>query len=163
MKKLLVLCSLIFAASNLSAQFYEGPIHLSRFMGENVFITEYGRRMPVGEVKEIMRGNIPAFEEIRAAQTNYAFSLVFACVGGGMIGWSVVDLMMGENTSAAAAILAGGCASVGIGIVFLSSYNKRSRRAVEIYNQGLPAPQPVDWIELSLVPVPGGAGLVLRF
>lgn len=119
-----------FVFFNMSAQ----QLDFKRSFGEIKFY-QNEERISLDEALKIVDSNKEALEELERAKTNRFYSLVFATVGGAFIGFPIGMSLAGEDMNWTLAGIGAGL--VGISIPFFTSYNKRAKNAVEIYNRGL--------------------------
>ena len=107
------------------------------------------------------RDNEAACRKMKAARTNYALACVCAAIGGGFICVTIRDGITGEEFRPGP--LVAGALVTGSGILLLSRYNKRSKRAVDLYNEHVYNTHRPGAISLSLASTRDGYGLVLTF
>jgi len=95
------------------------------------FISD-GKVLKPREVSVILESNPEAYQEFKKARTNLAVANVFGFIGGAMIGWPLGAAAGGGDPQ-------WGVAGAGAGVILLSipfssSYSKRAKRAIDLYN-----------------------------
>ncbi|WP_114752561.1 hypothetical protein [Pleomorphovibrio marinus] len=119
-----------------------------------------GQRLQPRNMLEIMKDHPKAYEEMRAAKSNYDVAQVLGGIGGFMIGWPVGTAIAGGDPNW---LLAGIGAGVIIGsIPMLTAYSKRSRAAVDMYNEGIRG-HSMHPVQIQFGGTSAGLGLMVTF
>lgn len=125
------------------------------------FIKE-GTTYQMGDLKNLVATNNEAFKYADNADFLNAYASVLGGIGGGLIGWPLGAALAGGEPMWGLAIAGVGTLSVGLVLDFFAK--KNARRAVEVYNNGLKAPESTSLKpELGIGLTGNGVGLTLRF
>ncbi len=130
--KLLLNAVLILSTSGIYAQQMElvkKPLDAPEFYQND-------NKYNMGELIKIMRFNNEAVYYMKKARTNYTFSQIFAFTGAGLVGYPIGTSLGGGDPQWVIAIAGAGI--MALSIPFLTATNKHSKKAVELYNAGLP-------------------------
>jgi hypothetical protein len=157
MKKILLLILLL--GSTLPSYSQNGDIQMQKSFWGTKFISD-GKVLKPREVLVLLESNPEAYQEFKKAKTNLAVANVFGFIGGAMIGWPLGAAAGGGDVQWG--VVGAGAGVVLLAIPFNSSYNKRAKRAIDLYNN-----KPTGAIQrkpsLSLQPLGFGAKLRLTF
>lgn len=109
---------------------------------------------------KVLKTNVNAHKEFRAAKNNLFFSSVFSYAGGYFIGYPVGVALAGGKP-------VWGMAAVGVGLIAVSvplrlAYTRRTENAIRIYNNDL---RKTGYIqsEMRISATSNGFGFVLNF
>ena len=158
MKKLLFFIVVIIFY--LSPNYGQSPITMEKKLGGYMFYQD-SQMLNMSQLVNIMQSNQEASIEIKKAKSSSAWSSVFACAGGFMIGWPLGTAIAGGNPEWAMAGIGAGLVVIAIPIA--SKATKQAKNAVNIYNNGLSANSIFNNIELKCHFTGNGIGLVLNF
>src|SRR5580765_2703743 len=106
--------------------------------------------------QEMMTNSPEAFEEMKKAKTNRAFSNVLGAIGGALVGFPVGQAIGGGDPNWTLAAVGGGL--IAVSIPFAIAYKKHAGKAVSIYNA---KNYKTSFLEFELSPA--GMNLVFRF
>ena len=121
----------VFAFSITNAQ----KIEIKKSFGENMFYQD-GKKLKAKQIKRKLKSNIEASALMKSARSNYIWSSILGGAGGALVGFPVGTAIAGGNVKWE---LAGaGAVLILVAIPILNNYNKKARKAVELYNSGLP-------------------------
>ncbi|MFA6150308.1 MAG: hypothetical protein WC716_03240 [Chitinophagaceae bacterium] len=91
-----------------------------------------GKMVKPKQLLEIMEPNPAAFTKMKRAKTNFDVGTVFGFAGGFAIGWSIGSLISRNEMDWR--FVGAGAGLIGISIPFSIGYNKRTTKAVKLYN-----------------------------
>lgn len=119
-----------------------------------------GEILSPANLKDLFASNDAAKAEYQAAKGNRDLGMVLSYAGGFMIGWPLGQAIGGGDPNW---VLAG----VGAGLVILaiplgSAYKKRTKKAVELYNNEK-LQKPTEIVSFKLQNTSSGIGVVMRF
>jgi len=112
------------AADSIETQTPYGTIYL-----------QHGKTLSPKEMKEIVKMNPQAIEEMKLASGNLGVAMVFAYVGGFMIGWPIGTAIGGGKP--VWALAGAGAVLVAIAIPLSAAAARHTKNAVRIYNNSL--------------------------
>lgn len=133
MKKLLFVFALIITSSaTLNAQ----KIEVKKVFGGYTF-SQNEKILNLNQLSELMKNNKQAFDLVKSAKTNQTWGMILGGVGGALIGFPVGTAIGGGDPEWA---LAGaGAALIVATIPIIKSFNKKTKKAVDLYNADLPS------------------------
>lgn len=111
------------------------------------------------DLLKITKHNPVAYNAVAKAGTNNAASIVFSAIGGGLIGWQLGNVVTGQPVNKY--LLGAGLATIAITIPLDIAYKKNLRRAVNIYNRGVPMADRSTQLDIGICE--NGLGLRLKF
>lgn len=120
-----------------------------------------GKVLRVAQLVKILEPNELAYNEIKAAQSNYVFAMILGSAGGFMVGWQLGTAVGGGEPNWTMAGIGAGLIVVSIPIS--QKFNKQAKGAIDIYNRGLETSSFWDKNELNFVMTSNSLGLTLRF
>jgi len=133
MKKILLFFGILFLSINaLQAQ----KIEMVKRMGTNMFYQD-GEFLSQKKALELMKGNQNAYDLMKSARSNSSISKALGFTGGLLVGFPIGTALGGGDPEWGLA--AAGAVLIGISIPLNSTFNKKSKQAIEIYNSGLPS------------------------
>ncbi len=133
MKKTIVLFILLVTGfTSANAQ----KIEIKKKMGTNM-LYKNDVKLSLSQTLALMKTNTNAYELMKSAKTNMIWSTVLGGIGGGLVGFPIGTAIGGGKPNW---VLAG----IGAGIIVASiplnsAYNKKSKEAVSLYNEGVTA------------------------
>lgn len=160
MKKSILLLLLFVGSLTLSAQDDSKKIELNKVFGGYTFKQD-GRHLSFSQVADLMKGNQEAYKIIQSAKSNKTWATVLGIAGGALIGWPIGTAIGGGDAKWELAAIGAGL--VGIAIPISSGFNKKSKRAVEIYNNGLQTSASTFNPSIQLRLKGDGLGFALQF
>lgn len=92
----------------------------------------HGKKQTPGQLMTIMRYNPDAYNQIKRARSSYATGQIFGFIGGFLIGWPLGQAIAGRDPNWAMAGIGAGTAL--LSIPFYSTYKKKAKIAVRLYN-----------------------------
>ncbi len=132
MKKIIL--TLIFALTTITfckAQ----KIEMKKAFGGHTF-SQNGENLSVSEVANLMKENSEAYKLMKSAKSNYTWGMILGGAGGALIGFPIGTAIGGGDPEWA---LAGaGAALIVATIPIMKGFNKKTKKAVELYNAGVP-------------------------
>jgi hypothetical protein len=129
------------------------------FGGQQYFLD--GKRLTVAQLAETMEGNSEAYSIINNARTANAISMLIGGAGSFMIGYPMGTAAAGGDPNW---LLAGiGAGLVAISIPINQKFNKQSRSAIDLYNEGLKKDTGSNGVGLFLGFTETGIGFRLYF
>lgn len=133
MKKLVFTLLLsLFAFTSINAQ----KVEMKKVFGGYTF-SQNNKALSVAQLTDLMKNNKKAFDLMKSAKTNQTWSTILGGVGGGLIGYPIGTAIGGGDAKWE---LAGvGAALVLVAIPIANGFNKKATKAVDLYNEGLPA------------------------
>lgn len=131
MRKLVVaIVILLVTAVQVNAQ----KIEMNKVRGGFTF-TQDGKNLSLDEVQEIMKSNQEAYDMMQSAKSNKTWGMVLGTAGGALVGFPIGTAIGGGDPEWA---LAGaGAVLIVAAIPIVKGYNKKTTKAVELYNAGL--------------------------
>jgi hypothetical protein len=119
------------------------------------------RKLSMSELVKIVQPNVQAFKEIKSAQSASTFATIIGGAGGALVGWPIGTAVGGGKANW---VLAG----IGAGLIIASipisqSFNRHSKQAVSIFNNGLKTNSFWNKNELKFSLTEDGIGLTLKF
>lgn len=133
MKKIIVAIVLFVSTfSSINAQ----QIEMKKVFGGYQF-TQEGKNLTLGQMQEVMKNNTDAFNLIKSAKTNQTWGMILGTAGGALVGFPVGTAIGGGDPEWA---LAGvGAALIVATIPIVKNFNKKTSKAVELYNADFPS------------------------
>jgi hypothetical protein len=89
-------------------------------------------RLKGPEVGKILLPNADATANWKRSRTNLTLAYIFGIIGGAMVGYELGGALAGKDVNGA--IIGAGAGMVGLSIVFGINSDKKSKRAINIYN-----------------------------
>lgn len=124
--------------------------------------TQNGIMLTMNDLVKTMESNQQAFELIKEAQSCNVLASIIGGAGGALIGFPLGTAAGGGEANWTLAGIGAGL--VVIGIPISSKVNKKSKRAVEIYNTGLDTTSFNEFKpEFKILANGNGIGLSMRF
>jgi len=119
------------------------------------------KKLSMSELVNIMQPNVEAFKEIKSAQSAFTLATIIGGVGGALVGWPIGTAIGGGKANW---VMAG----IGAGLIVASipisqNFNRHSKQAVSIFNNGLKINSFWDRNEIRFSISNDGVGLCLRF
>jgi len=142
----------------LHGQTISDTIHVKRATG--VVFLQNGQRLTPRKLLQITASNPEAHREMKAAKGNYDAGAIFSFAGGFLVGWPLGTAIGGGDPNWTLAAVGAGL--IVTSIPFSATYSKQSRKAVEIYNDGL-RQAAAGSVEVRLGRTPNGLGLVVNY
>ncbi len=134
MKKLLLSTGILCAGfSYVAAQDADTISVLKGNLGASY--TLKGKILTVSKLEKTLLHNKEAMRTIRSGKPVKTVALVMSFAGGGLLGWSLADLMFKGKVNPYVA--GSGVALVGLSIPLSLSYDKKLQKAVRLYNASL--------------------------
>lgn len=99
----------------------------------NITFSQKNQTLKPREVQELMMGSDLAYEEMSKARNHKTIADIIGCVGGFMFGWSLGSFLGSGKLNAP--MLGTGAIFIGVSIPLYSSFIKRSKKAVSLYNK----------------------------
>jgi hypothetical protein len=93
------------------------------------------QRLNIGAAADAMQANPEAYQLMKSAQKNRTWSTITSIVGGALIGYPLGTSLAGAETNWTPAYIGG--AVVIVSAVLNAAFEKKTRTAVEVYNNGL--------------------------
>lgn len=128
MKKILLISFLVISFS-LNAQ----QIQTEKVFGGYKF-TQNNQSLSHEELTDIMKNNQQAFDLMESAKSNKIWSSIVGGIGGALIGFPIGTAIGGGDPEWTLAAV--GAGFIAIGIPISNGYNRKTLKAVELYNQG---------------------------
>ncbi|OSY87192.1 hypothetical protein WH52_13090 [Tenacibaculum holothuriorum] len=160
MKKSILLLLLFVGSLALSAQDNSKKIELNKVFGGYTFKQD-GKHLSFSQVADLMKNNQEAYKIIQSAKSNKTWATVLGVAGGALIGWPIGTAIGGGDAKWELAAIGAGL--VGIAIPISNGFNKKSKRAVELYNNGLQTSASSFNPSIQLKLKGNGLGLALQF
>ena len=131
MKKILAILFLtVLSSSMVNAQ----KIEMEKVFGGYQFKQE-GKTLLLKDMQEIMKENKEAFELVQSAKSNQTWALILGTAGGALVGFPIGTAIGGGDPEWA---LAGaGAALIVATIPIVKGFNRKTKKAVELYNNGI--------------------------
>lgn len=131
MKKILAILFLtVLSSSMVNAQ----KIEMEKVFGGYQFKQE-GKTLLLKDMQEIMKENKEAFELVQSAKSNQTWALILGTAGGALVGFPIGTAIGGGDPEWA---LAGaGAALIVATIPIVKGFNRKTKKAVELYNDGI--------------------------
>ncbi len=120
-----------------------------------------GKNLSRGELKTLMQPNPEAYQLMSTAKTQITTATILATIGGGLMGWEIVDLISGKKSNWS--IFGSGAAIALIAFPIGSAGEKKALKAVDLYNAGLKTTSWKAEPTLNLTTRGNGIGFVLTF
>ena len=153
---LLTLLLIVLTGATVTAQ---------RIEAEKVFggyrYTQDGRILKMGDLVDLMEPDTEAYDLMRSARSNYTIANVLALPGGALVGWPLGSALAGGDPNWTLAAIGGGL--IVATIPFSSAANKKSRAAVDLYNEAYALAPSAHRPQYALSATRNGYGLVVRF
>jgi hypothetical protein len=130
MKKLLILVLVLTASMSLNAQ----KIEMTKVFGGYTFKQD-GKNLLLKDMQEIMKDNKEAFDLVQSAKSNQTWSMVLGGIGGGLIGFPIGTAIGGGDPEWA--LLGAGAAILVATIPIVKGFNRKTSKAVQLYNDGI--------------------------
>lgn len=131
MKRTLLFFTLLLSFTIVKAQDSNKKIELKKVFGGHMFIQD-GKNLNHDEVTAIIKSNTKAYDLMKSAKSNKTWSTILGGVGGGLVGFPIGTAIGGGNAKWELAAVGAGLILVAIPIA--NGYNKKTRKAVEMYN-----------------------------
>ncbi|MEQ8471956.1 MAG: hypothetical protein RIC35_12265 [Marinoscillum sp.] len=160
--------STTLAKSQIAEILYESPKNVTspssiimrkEFVGYQFYQEE--KRLGVKQLLEAVRSNYQAYQQIQSAQSIHSLAVILSSAGGFMVGWPIGTAVGGGDPNWKLAAVGAGflAASIPISLTF----NKKVRKAVNIYNSGLQTSTFKKKSEFKLLVGANTVGLTLKF
>jgi hypothetical protein len=131
MKKIVVLFVLLIVGMfSIQAQ----KIEMKKIFGGQTF-SQNGKTLSVSEVTSLMNENSEAYKLMKSAKSNYTWGMILGGAGGALIGFPVGTAIGGGDAKWELAVVGAGLIVASIPIA--SGFNKKSKKAVELYNASI--------------------------
>jgi len=157
MKKIVLLFVLgLCTLFSINAQ----KIETKKSFGENTFY-QNGKKLSTKQLKEILKDNTEALNLMKSAKTNQTWATILGGAGGVLVGVPIGTAIGGGDAKWE---LAGVGAVLIIGsIPILNGYNKKSKKAIELYNSDFPSVSSNFQPEFNINFQPTGLGITMSF
>lgn len=130
MKKI-VLAIVFIVATFFSVQAQK--IEMKKVFGGYQF-TQQGAILTLNQMQELMKNNQEAFDLVKSAKSNQTWGMILGTAGGALVGFPIGTAIGGGEPEWA---LAGvGAALIVATIPIVKGFNKKTSKAVELYNAG---------------------------
>lgn len=131
MKKVLfVLVAMFFSSLTMNSQ----EIEMKKVWGGYQF-SQDGKNLTLSDMQKIMKDNKEAYELVTSAKSNQTWALILGTAGGALVGFPIGTAIGGGDPEWA---LAGaGAALIVATIPIVKGFNKKTSKAVNLYNDGL--------------------------
>lgn len=132
MKKcFLVIVLFVVAFSSVNAQ----KIEMKKTFGGYTF-SQNDQMLTLSKMQEIMKDNKEAFNLVKSAKSNLTWGMILGAAGGALVGYPIGTAIGGGDSEWA---LAGvGAALIVATIPIIKGFNKKTKKAVELYNTNSP-------------------------
>jgi len=158
MKKIIL--SLIFAIATITISNAQ-KIEVEKVFGGYKY-TQNGNRMTMRDLVNTMKSDINASSLIKKAQTNNTIATVLGGAGGVLIGVPLGQSLGGGDANWTLAGIGAGLIIVAIPIS--SSANKKTKKAIELYNSSLNSTSSYEFNpEFKLIANEKGIGFSMNF
>ncbi|MFK8059030.1 MAG: hypothetical protein AB8B78_02970 [Polaribacter sp.] len=133
MKKIVLVIVLgVFTFSSITAQ----KIEMKKVFGSYTF-SQNDKMLTLSQMQEVMKDNKEAFELVKSAKSNQTWGMILGGAGGALIGYPIGTAIGGGEPKWA---LAGaGVALIVATIPIVKGFNKKTKKAVELYNANAPS------------------------
>ena len=113
-------------------------VHAQKIEMKKVFggyqFTQQGANLTLNQMQELMKNNQEAFDLVKSAKSNQTWVMILGTAGGALIGFPIGTAIGGGEPEWA---LAGvGAALIVATIPIIKGFNKKTSKAVELYNAG---------------------------
>ena len=161
MKKTFLYIFLIILSNPVAyTQVFEDTITLERVFGGYKYF-QYGNRLSMSEVVDILEDNYDAHVQLKAASVNYRLSNMFGVVGGLMMMYPPVSTLAGGEPLWLLAGIGAGLVIAAIPISKLAA--RQEKEAITMYNRQLKEPDLKPEAKIQLSKTTYGFGIVLLF
>ncbi|WP_299669931.1 hypothetical protein [uncultured Polaribacter sp.] len=110
-------------------------IDMKKSFGENVYY-QNDKKLNSKELKVLMKNNTEALDFMESAKSNQTWGMILGGAGGALIGYPVGTAIGGGDPQW---VLAGaGAALIVATIPILKGYNRKTKKAVDLYNASAP-------------------------
>jgi hypothetical protein len=131
---LTVLFSAVLAATSFSQSTSNDSITLvKKGLGEIKYY-QANNRLTGRQVGDILLSNPDANASWKKSRTNLTFAYIFGIIGGAMVGWELGNAISGRDVNGA--VIGAGAGLVGLSIVFGINSDRKSKKAISLYNIG---------------------------
>ena len=132
MKKILIVCVFILTSTvTLNAQ----KVEMKKVFGGYTF-SQNGKALSVAQLTDLMKENKEAYSLMKSAKTNQTWGMILGAAGGALVGYPIGTAIGGGEPKWA---LAGaGAALIVATIPIVKNFNKKTKKAVELYNADMP-------------------------
>ena len=134
MKKTLLFFSLLLSFTIANAQDSNKKIELKKVFGGHLF-TQNDKNLTHDQVTALVKDNTQAYDLMQSAKSNKTWSMILGGVGGGLVGYPIGTAIGGGDAKWEIAAVGAGLILVAIPIA--NGYNKKTKQAVELYNNGI--------------------------
>jgi uncharacterized protein YcfJ len=157
MKKIVLTIVLILTTSiHINSQ----EIEMKKVLGGYVFKQE-GKKLSLKQMQEVMKNNKEAFDLVQSAKSNQTWGMVLGAAGGALVGFPIgTSLGGGEPKWALAGV---GAALIVATIPIINKFNKKTSKAVTIYNDGISSTSYRFQPSINLNVKGTGIGLTMSF
>jgi hypothetical protein len=132
MKKLVLLCVILFTGfSTIHAQ----KIETKRVLGSNVYM-QNNKYLSGKQLLSLVKDNQEAYDLMKSANTNKTWAAILGGAGGFLVGFPIGTAIGGGDAKWELAGI--GAALILVAIPINNGYNKKSKKAVDMYNDGFP-------------------------
>lgn len=135
MKKTILLFA-VFAITMFTSQAQNSTLKIEskRVFGSNVYM-QNNKNLSGKQLTELMKGNNKALELMKSANNSRTWSTILGGAGGALIGFPIGTAIGGGD--AKWELAGAGAALILIAIPISNKYNKKSKKAVDIYNNDI--------------------------
>lgn len=135
MKKYLLLTALfgvILATTSFSQTVNKDSITLvKKGLGEIKYY-QSNNKLTGKQVGNILLSNPDATANWKKSRTNLTFAYIFGIIGGAMVGWELGNAISGKDVNGA--VIGAGAGLVGVSIVFGINSDRKSKKAISLFN-----------------------------
>lgn len=161
MKNLVLIVTLLTMGMTFSyAQTASDSITMKKVFGGYQFI-QADKKLSVKQLGEALKSNQVAHEQFKSAKSSYTLATVIGSVGGFLVGWQLGTAIAGGEPNWAVGGIGAGLVVVSIPIS--SSFNKKAKQAVDLYNVGLQSTSFLERTETNFTVTSNGIGLTFNF
>lgn len=157
MKTLITFLAILLSASSLIAQ-SKDTIEIKKGLG-TTFLYK-GDKLNNKKLLSVLESNNTAYTELKSAQGSYTAGNICGFIGGALIGYQLGASIGGGKPNWAVAGVGGGF--IVLGIPFSSSYLKKAKKAVAIYNGDVNKTAKIKTEFLPAI-TSNGIGLLVKF
>ena len=161
MKNLITLLTFLVLGTSLSfGQVVNDSIEV-KTQGNRYEYYKAGQSLTMTQMENIMKPNEQAYKKIKSAKSAYGVAKVLGYAGGFMIGYPLGTAIGGGDANWE--LLGAGAAILVVIIPINVGAKKKTKKAVDLYNQGLTSTASTHKPQLNLAMINNGFGLTLNF
>jgi hypothetical protein len=155
---------LFLVACLLTASVYSQNHSDEIIIRSNFFGTQYlqnGKRLNFSQMAELMQPNAEAYRNIKSAKAGNTWVSIMSTAGGALIGYPIGTAIGGGDPNWTLAAVGAGIVAVAIPVSI--SVNKKAKKAVTLYNEGLKTTSLNSSIHMQLHITSSALGMYLNF